>query len=123
MEKLINFIKECKVFWVNTTNGVEPKSRPFGAISYDGEYLYIATANNKNVCNEIISNPNVSIVTIKPGTRNWIRISGIALLEGRLEKKKLLFDDNPILYQRYDTIEDPKLRVFKIEVKSKEWYS
>jgi uncharacterized pyridoxamine 5'-phosphate oxidase family protein len=122
MEKYIDFIKECKVFWINTVSDLKPNSRPFGAISYDGCYIYIATAATKNVCNEIISNPNISITTIKPGTRSWVRISGIASLEDNLEKKKMLFDDNPILYQRYDSIEDSKLRVFKIEVNSKEMY-
>lgn len=122
MRAYIDFVKECKVFWVNTVFENTPKSRPFGAISYDDKYIYIATANTKNVCKEMIENPNVLITSIKPGTRDWIRISGVASLEDRLEKKKLLFDDNPILYQRYDSLSDPKLRVFKVEIKNVEKY-
>jgi uncharacterized pyridoxamine 5'-phosphate oxidase family protein len=122
MRSYIDFIKECKVFWVNTVVNNTPKSRPFGAISYDNEYIYIATASTKNVCNEMIENPNILITSIKPGTRDWIRISAIASLEDRLEKKKLLFDENPILYQRYDSLNDNKLRVFKLTINNVEKY-
>ena len=116
MNKNIEFLKECKVFWLNTVSNNVPKSRPFGAISYDGMYIYIATSNQKNVYNEMILNPNVMITAIKHNTRTWIRISGQVTLETDIDKKLLLFNDNPILYERYDSLLDPKLAVFRLNI-------
>jgi len=116
MEDIIKFIKECKVFWVNTVSGNEPNSRPFGAISTDGKYLFIATSKLKNVYNEIINNPNIMISCLKAGTRDWLRINCNASVSNNRKDKELLFNDFPILYQRYNGLDDPNLIVFKLNV-------
>lgn len=116
MENNYDFLRKSMPFWLNTSVDNKPASRPFGAVAYDGEYLYISTGKGRNVYNEIINNPNIQITSILAGTREWIRITGIAYPEERTEKKELIFNENKVLYNIYNDIDNPILAVFRIEI-------
>lgn len=78
MQKMYAFLKACGVFFVLTTQAGQPVGRPFGAVmEYEGT-LYISTGVQKDVCRQLRENPAMQIVALKPGTREWLRLSGRA---------------------------------------------
>ena len=78
MSKKFEFLKQCQRFFVLTVKDDSPIGRPFGAVAEFGSDLYIATSNKKEVYGQMKQNPNVQLVAIKDGCRDWIRISGKA---------------------------------------------
>lgn len=122
MRAYVDFIKKCGVFFVSTVSDNAPESRPFGVISYDGRFLYLATAKGKKVYNEMRANPNIQITAILSGTREWVRISGLAFEENSFEKKIFMFTDNPRLANIYDSVHDPVFTIFRVEVTNLEKY-
>lgn len=97
MKKVINFLKENPIFYIATVDGNKPKVRPFGfAMEYNGK-LYFGTAKEKQTCKQLLANPNVELCTFGKG--QWIRISGIAVLDDSEETISKTFDTNPELKQ------------------------
>ena len=119
MSSTYEFLKQCGTFFVTTINNTVPAARPFGAVmEYEGE-LYISTANTKEVYSQLIKNPFIQIVAIKPGTRDWIRISGKAIEIDDLDIKQAMLDTCPVLLNRFSTKECDYFALFKIsEMKS-----
>ena len=49
MERTLELLRECGVFYLATMDGDQPRVRPFGAACiFDGK-LYITTSNKKEV--------------------------------------------------------------------------
>ena len=117
MSKVYDFLKECIPFWVSTVNGDVPAARPFGGImEYEGN-LYIPSGVGKDVYEQMKKNPSVQITALKPGTRTWIRISGIVAESDSLKEKEAMFEACPALYKLYGTPEAPGFALFRIEKK------
>ncbi len=116
LEELYNFIKECYPFFVCTINKKFPAARPFGAIMLCDNCFYVATGKNKDCYLQLINDAPVQIVANKAGTREWVRINGLANEELSIELKRKMFETNPILQRRYSGINDPNLALIKITV-------
>ena len=97
MSKTYEFLKECKVFFLLTSFEDLPFGRPFGAIMELDRKLYISTAKTKTVYNQLINNPKVQIVAIKENSRQWIRVSALAIECQNLKIKELMLKENPKL--------------------------
>lgn len=78
MSKVGEFLKECGVFYVLTINTDFPAGRPFGAVMEYNDNLYISTGDMKDVYKQLKQHPQMQIIALKGGTRDWIRINGIA---------------------------------------------
>ena len=53
MEQVLQFLRDCRTFFLATTEGDQPRVRPFGAVCiFDGK-LYITTNNKKKVFAQI----------------------------------------------------------------------
>lgn len=120
MSKAYDFIKECGVFYVLTTNGNAPAGRPFGAIMEYNEKLYISTADTKSVYKQIVTNPNIQIIALKSGTRSWIRVDGIANETTDISLKQMMLDQCPVLSKHYDSAEAQHYNLFEITVTNTE---
>lgn len=116
MEKIYEFLKECKVFWVSTVNNGKPANRPFGAVMEYRNNLYISTGNFKEVYKQMISNPFIQITALKPGTRQWIRVNGKVEEEKEIAIKKIMLLEYPILTKYFKSAEQKDFAVFKIEI-------
>ena len=114
MEKVLEFIKECKVFYFSTVSDGVPRTRPFGAIMLDENYFYVTTGKKGNTYKQVLLNPNVQIVALLSGTRNWVRITGKARENTDIKKKEKMFTLNPILEKRYDTVKDENLALLEL---------
>lgn len=104
MKEVQEFLKECGVYYIATMDGNQPRVRPFGIIEIFENHLYIETGKKKDVFKQFKANPNVEICGMKG--EKWIRVSGKLVLDDRVEAKKYVLDQNPILRNMYDENDD-----------------
>ena len=113
MKEIIEFLNDAKFYFLATIDDEKPRVRPFGAhIEYEGK-IYFCTNNQKKVYNQIISNPFVEISGVDSNGR-WIRLSGEAVIDDRIEVKKKMIEVNPILSSLYK-VEDKIFTVFYLK--------
>ena len=104
MKRVFNFIKGCKTYYIATTEGPQPRVRPFGTVNvYDGK-LYIQTGKKKRTARQLAENPLAEICCFD-GER-WIRVSGKLIPDERVEAKKAMLDAYPELRSMYDENDD-----------------
>lgn len=108
MEEVQEFLKECGVYYLATTEGDQPRVRPFGTAEIFEDHLYIQTGKSKNVSKQIEKNPKVELCGFKDG--KWIRVTGKLVRDDRVEAKKNMLDKNPNLRGMYDE-NDPNTEV------------
>ena len=100
MERVYQFLKDAGVYYLATTEGNQPRVRPFGTVNiFDGK-LYIQTGKVKPCSRQIIENPKVELSAFHQGT--WIRVAGVLAEDGRIEAKKSMLDAYPELRNMYD---------------------
>ncbi len=116
MSEIYDFLKECGTFFVLTINNDFPAGRPFGAIMEYNEDLYISTTDEKDVYKQLKENPNMQIISLKPGTREWVRINGIAKECYDMEIKKKMLEECPVLKKHFDAPDTPHYVVFQIRI-------
>ncbi|MDR3290335.1 MAG: hypothetical protein LBT02_03575 [Rickettsiales bacterium] len=105
MDKVLNFLKESKIFYVATIDNDVPRVRPFGvALSIDGK-LSICTGSFKDVYKQIMINKNIEISsTLSNG--NFIRISGKVFDNSKSQNKEKFFTEFPRLKNIYKDKEE-----------------
>lgn len=121
LNDIVSFLRECRVFYVLTINGECPAGRPFGAIMEYENYLYIATTDTKSVYSQLKQNENVQILALKQGTRDWLRVSGVASECYDLDIKQRMLSECPVLSKHYESAKVEHYNVFKIRVISSEF--
>lgn len=104
MEEVQKFLKDCRVYYLATMEGDQPRVRPFGTAEIFENHLYIQTGKEKDVFKQIQKNNKVEICAFKDG--KWIRISGKLILDDRVEAKKDMLDKNPELRSMYNGNDD-----------------
>ena len=104
MKEVLEFIKSCGVYYLATTEGDQPRVRPFGtAEEFEGK-LYIQTGKKKDCYRQLLANPNAEICCFKDG--GWLRLKGKLIPDDRTEAKKDMLDKNPSLRSMYDENDD-----------------
>lgn len=99
IEKVCNFLKEAKTYYLATVDDNQPRVRPFGTAHIFEGKLYIQTGLKKDVAKQLKENPNVEICAFYNG--EWIRIAAEAILDERIEAQKSLLDAYPGLQKMY----------------------
>ena len=100
MGKGAEFLREAGVYFIATSDDGQPQLRPFGSnMEYNGRF-YFSMGRSKNVFKQMIKNPKISIAAIKTN-RDWIRITGEAVLDESDEVKNYLFENNPRINDIY----------------------
>ncbi len=100
MEKVAKFLKEAGTYFLATTDGDQPRVRPFGTVNVFEGKLYIQTGKMKDVAKQIAANPKVEISAFKDGT--WIRLAGKLVEDDRREARVSMLDAYPDLKAMYD---------------------
>lgn len=104
MKEVLEFIKSCGVYYLATTDGDQPRVRPFGtAEEFEGK-LYIQTGKKKDCYKQLLENPNAEICCFKDG--RWLRLKGKLIPDDRVEAKKDMLDKNPSLRGMYNENDD-----------------
>lgn len=64
VEKVSKFLDEAKTFYFLTTEGNQPKGRPFGFHLLDDGKLYFGCGTFKNVYKQLEKNPHVEVLAL-----------------------------------------------------------
>lgn len=62
IEKVNKFLDDAKTFCFLTTDGDQPKGRPFGFHLLDGDKIYFGCGTIKNVFSQLTKNPKVEVM-------------------------------------------------------------
>jgi len=111
MKEVYDFLKEAGVYYLATAEGSQPRVRPFGTIDIFEGKLYIQTGKSKAVAKQILANPKIEISAMDK-QRRWIRLSGEAVEDNRVEVKKHMLDAYPQLRDRYNENDDNTLVLY-----------
>jgi uncharacterized pyridoxamine 5'-phosphate oxidase family protein len=100
VKKVFEFVRDCGSYFIATTEGDQPRVRPFSSwFLYQGK-LYIQTGRSKNVGKQILANPKIEICAYD-GKGAWIRITAVAEEDGRVEAQQYALDQMPELKDMY----------------------
>ena len=100
IERVNEFLTKAQVFYFLTTDGDQPKGRPFGLhILHDGK-LYFGCGTFKNVFKQLTANPKVEVLALC-GTE-YLRYDGIATVVKNDEVLKTVREMSPQLMEKYD---------------------
>lgn len=92
MNKIVNELKQVKVFYIATIDNDQPRVRPFGSIlEYEGE-AYICSGNFKEFYKQVKANPKVELCGMYPDF-DWLRASATLVEDNRLEVQQAMLDD------------------------------
>lgn len=64
VEKVSDFLDKAKVFYFLTTDGDQPKGRPFGFHLIDNGKIYFGCGTFKNVFKQLEKNPKVEVLAV-----------------------------------------------------------
>lgn len=110
MKNPVEYLRECKVFYLATCERNQPRVRPFGAVALYQNHVYLMTANTKKVYRQLKENPLAEVCAMHPdGT--WIRICGNVVWDNSREAKVAMLEQNPDLRSMYSE-DDGKMAVF-----------
>lgn len=101
MEEVQAYLKECGTFFIATTDGDQPRVRPFGVSEIINGRLYIMTGKVKDVFKQMAANGKFEICALKPSGSEWMRLSGTLVNDETLAVKEEFLNRNPGLKSMY----------------------
>ena len=104
MQEVYEFLKKCGTYYLATTEGDQPRVRPFGTIDIFEGKLYIQTGKVKNVSNQIQQNAKVELCAFNG--EKWLRLSGRLIRDDRVEAKEHMLASYPNLQTMYSATDD-----------------
>jgi uncharacterized pyridoxamine 5'-phosphate oxidase family protein len=107
MQEVHDFLKKAGTYYLATTEGDQPRVRPFGTIDLFEGKLYIQTGKVKDVAKQIKANPKVEISAFDGGS--WIRVQANAVEDPRREAKVHMLESYPMLKNQYSADDDNTL--------------
>jgi uncharacterized pyridoxamine 5'-phosphate oxidase family protein len=112
MEKTAAFLKEAGTYYLATTDGDQPRVRPFGTVNiFDGK-LYIQTGKSKDVSKQLHINPKAEICAFKDGS--WLRVACELIEDDRREARESMLNAYPQLRAMYSE-DDGNTEVFYLK--------
>ncbi|MCP1225662.1 pyridoxamine 5'-phosphate oxidase family protein [Sebaldella sp. S0638] len=111
MEEVLEFLKNCRAFFVATIEEGKPKVRPFSFVMLHDQKLYFTTGNQKPFFEQIQKNPEIEICGLNQ-KMEWIRLSGRVIPDSRLEIKQKAFEESPFLKNNYKSVDSPVMECF-----------
>ena len=109
MQKVLDFLKEARTYYLATVEGDQPRVRPFGTIHLFEGKLYIQTGRVKQVSKQLAANPKAEICACNGG--EWIRICCTLVEDDRVEARQSMLDAYPSLQRLYKA-DDGNTQVF-----------
>ncbi|MDR1175883.1 MAG: pyridoxamine 5'-phosphate oxidase family protein [Treponema sp.] len=113
MKEVIRFLNDCKVYYLATLDGDQPRVRPLGFVmEYDGK-LSFCTNNKKDMFKQMKLNPRVEISTASSDGKT-LRITGtVGFNPSRAAREKAL-EIMPLLGNMY-SVDDGMFEIFYID--------
>ena len=100
VEKVNEYLDKAKVFYFLTTDGDQPKGRPFGLhLLADGK-IYFGCGTFKNVLKQLTANPKVEVLALAGG--EFMRYDGIATVVKDPAVLDMVRKARPEIMEMYD---------------------
>ena len=112
MERVVEFLKNAKVYYLATVEGDQPRVRPFGTVNVFEGKLYIQTGKIKPVSKQLHANPKAEICAFMDG--KWLRLAGTLVEDDRREARASMLDAYPELRGMYNE-DDGNTEVFYVK--------
>ena len=93
-KKVFDFLEKAGTFYLATVEGNQPRVRPYGAMLYFEDKIYIMAFGKTNATRQIAANPKAEICAFKGQT---LRIECTLVEDNRPEVGKALVEKMPIL--------------------------
>ena len=106
MQEVQSYLKECGAFFIATTDGDQPRVRPFGVSEIINGRLYIITGKVKEVYKQMDKNGKFEICALKKSGSEWMRLSGTLVNDETLSVKEEFLKRNPGLKAMYKADDD-----------------
>lgn len=106
MQEVQSYLKECGAFFIATTDGDQPRVRPFGVSEIINGRLYIITGKVKDVYKQMDKNGKFEICALKKSGSEWMRLSGTLVNDETLSVKEEFLKRNPGLKAMYKADDD-----------------
>lgn len=100
IQKLHSFLKEAGTYYLATSDGEQPRVRPFGTALFFEDRIYLLTSREKSVSKQIDNNPKFEISAMDSSGK-WIRVSGVLKADDRIEVHQAMLDAYPHLKNMY----------------------
>ena len=94
VKKVYDFLEDAKTFYLATVENDQPRVRPYGAMLFFEDKIYIMAFGQTNATRQIAANPKVEICAFKGMT---LRIECKLVEDNRPEVGKALVDKMPVL--------------------------
>lgn len=120
MKEVYEFLKKCGAYYLATTDGDQPRVRPFGTVLIFEDKLYIQTGKVKNVSKQMMKNPKIEICAFSG--EKWVRVEAKAIEDDRIEPKQKMLDSHPQLQSMYSA-DDDNMQVLYLKDATATFYS
>jgi len=94
VKKVYDFLEKAGTFYLATVEGDQPRVRPYGAMLYYEDKIYIMAFGKTNATCQIAANPKAEICAFKGQT---LRIECTLVEDNRAAVGKALVDKMPVL--------------------------
>lgn len=113
MEEVLQYLKDCRTFYLASCDGDQARVRPFGAVCLFEEKIYIITNNKKPVYDQMMKNPKIEISGMSHGT--WIRLQCEVVLDTRREARVAMIEEYGSALSRMYSVDDNLMEVFYLQ--------
>jgi len=110
VKQVYDFLKKAGTYYLATTEGDQPRVRPFGTVNIFDKKLYIQTGKKKPCAQQMLKNPKIEICAMSGG--EWIRIQALAIEDNRVEAKESMLDAYPNLKNMYSATDNNTLVLY-----------
>lgn len=109
MNKIYDYLKKVKVFYLASQDGDQARVRPLGALAEFEGRIYIVTSKEKDVYKQIKKNPKVEVTAFDGKT--WIRLTGVLEEDDRIEAREEMMKQNKEALENMYSVDDVKMTV------------
>lgn len=120
MQEVYDFLKKCGTYYLATTEGNQPRVRPFGTVDVFEGRLYFQTGKVKKVSAQIQKNSKIELCAAQGD--DWLRVEATAVEDDRVEARQHMLDAYPSLQQMYKA-DDGNTQVFWLKDATATFYS
>lgn len=113
MNEILTFLKQTGTYYLATTEGDQPRVRPFGTIHLFEGKLYLLTAKSKSVSKQVEINSKVEICAYD-GEETRLRIQALLINDERKEAKVSMMATYPEHLEEHP-IDDPDTQVLYLK--------
>lgn len=92
MNKIVEELKKVKIFYIATTEGDQPRVRPFSSVAEFENKAYLCSGKQKEIYLQIKNNPKVELSGMYDGG-TWLRVSATLIEDDRIEAQQAVLDD------------------------------